>query len=112
VGLSRNRSCVDQIASLHIIVEQSLEWNSPLYINFIDHEKAFDSVDGETLWKLMRNYGVLTHLPRNELQNHPRRPAFEVKTGERQSCLLLAFLFLLVIDWIMKTTKTGRNNGI
>nr|KAG5699720.1 hypothetical protein BaRGS_022118 [Batillaria attramentaria] len=44
-GFRRNRSCADQIASLRIIVEQSLEWNSPLYINFIDYEKAFDSVD-------------------------------------------------------------------
>ena len=43
-GFRRNRSCADQIASLRIIVEQSLEWNSPLYINFIDFEKAFERV--------------------------------------------------------------------
>ena len=29
-----------------------------------------------------------------------------------KGCLLSPFLFLLVIDWIMKTTTTGRNNGI
>ena len=39
-------------------------WNShwsgtpPLYINFIDYEKAFDSVDRETVWKVLRHYGV------------------------------------------------------
>ena len=61
-GFRRNRSCADQIASLRIIVEQSLEWTppppSPFYINFIDYEKAFDSVDIETMWKPLRHYGV------------------------------------------------------
>ena len=102
-GFRRNRSCANQIASLRIIVEQSLEWNSPLYINFIDYEKAFDSVDRETLWKLLRHYGV----PEKIIALR-----FEVKTGVRQGCLLSPFLFLPVIDWIMKTITTGRNNGI
>ena len=57
-GFHRNRSCADQISSLRIIFEQSLEWNSPLHINFIDYEKAFDSVDRQTLWKLLGHYGV------------------------------------------------------
>jgi hypothetical protein len=29
-----------------------------LYINFIDFEKAYDSLDRETLWKLLRHYGI------------------------------------------------------
>ncbi|VDO93997.1 unnamed protein product, partial [Schistosoma curassoni] len=42
-------SCTDQIATLRIIVEQSIQWNSSLYINFMDYEKAFNSVDRRTL---------------------------------------------------------------
>ena len=122
-GFRKNRSCADQIASLRIIVEQSLEWNSPLYVNFIDYEKAFDSVDRETLWKLLRHYGVpqkIISLIRCTYQEMSCRIAhagqlsdsFEVKTGVRQGCLLSPFLFLLVIDWIMKTTTMDRRNGI
>ena len=104
-------------------MKQSLEWNSPLYINFINYEKAFDSVDRETMWKLLRHYGVTKKtisLIRCTFQDMSCRIAhagqlsesFEVKTGVRQGCLLSPFLLLLVIDWIMKTTTTGRNNGI
>ena len=46
-GYRAGRSCVDQIATLRIIIEQSLEWQSPLYVNFIDLRKAFDTVDME-----------------------------------------------------------------
>ncbi|VDO96660.1 unnamed protein product [Schistosoma curassoni] len=52
-GFRKYQFCADQIATLRIIVEQSIEWNSSLYINFIDYEKAFDSVDRGTLWKLL-----------------------------------------------------------
>ncbi|VDO51575.1 unnamed protein product [Schistosoma margrebowiei] len=48
----------NQVAALRIIGEQSIEWNSSLYINFIDYEKPFDRVDRTTLWKLLRHYGV------------------------------------------------------
>ena len=92
-------------------MEQSLEWNSPLYINFIDYEKAFNSVDRKTMWKLLRHYGVpekIISLIRCTYQNMSCRIAhtnqlsesFEVKTGVQKRCLLSPFLFLLVIDWM------------
>ncbi|VDP46563.1 unnamed protein product [Schistosoma curassoni] len=56
-GFRKDRSCTNQIATLRIIIEQSIEWNSSLYIN-IDYEKAFDRVDRRTLWKLLRHYGI------------------------------------------------------
>ena len=57
-GFQDGRSCTDEIATLRIIVEQSIEWQSSLYINFIDFEKAFDSISREVLWKLLRHYGM------------------------------------------------------
>ena len=95
----------------------------PLYLNFIDYEMAFDSVDRETMCKLLRHYGIpekIISLIRCTFQDMSCRTAhagqlsesFEVKTGVRQGCLLSSFLFLLVIDWVTKATTTGRNNGM
>ena len=47
-GFHPGRSCSDHIFTLRQILEQSKEWNTPLYINFIDLEKAFDSIHRES----------------------------------------------------------------
>ena len=57
-GFSKDRSCTDHIATLRIIIEQSKEWQTPLYLNFIDFEKAFDSVDRNVIWQLMHHYRI------------------------------------------------------
>lgn len=57
-GFRKDSSCIDQIATLRIGIEQSIEWNTSLYINFVDYEKAFDSFDRNTLWCFMSNYGI------------------------------------------------------
>lgn len=48
-GFRQDRSCTDHIATLRMIIEQSIEWQSPLYLTFVDFEKAFDSLDRETI---------------------------------------------------------------
>jgi len=54
----RERPCTDQIDTLRIILEQSIEWNSFLYVNFVDYGKAFDSLERESVWELMRHYAI------------------------------------------------------
>ena len=122
-GFRKNRSTIDQIATLRIIVEQSLEWNSQLVINFLDYEKVFDSIDRETLWKILRHHGIpqkLVNLIRSMYEDTTCRIVhagqltdnFSILTGVRQGCLLSPFLFILAIDWLMKETTQGRRNGI
>ena len=122
-GFRKDRSCTDQIATLRIILEQSLEWNSPVYTTFVDYEKAFDSVDREVLWKLLRHYGIpdkyITLIQKTYekctcrvIHNGVLSELFEMLTGVRQGCLLSPFLFLLVIDWIMRGTTEQHPDGI
>ena len=44
-GFITDQSCTDQITALRIIIEQSLERNTSLFLNFVDFEKAFGSLD-------------------------------------------------------------------
>ncbi|VDP68166.1 unnamed protein product [Schistosoma mattheei] len=122
-GFRKERSCTDQIATIRIIVKQSIKWNLSRYINFIDYEKAFDSVDKTTLWKLLRHYGVpdkMVNIIWNSYDGLKGKivhegqltDSFEVKIRVRQGCLLSYFLFLLMIDRIMKTSISEGKRGI
>ena len=57
-GFRPGRSCTDQIFTLRRIVERTMEYQQEAHINFIDFEKAFDSVDRECLWKITAWYGI------------------------------------------------------
>ena len=49
----QERSYTDQITTLRIIIEQSIEWNSPVYTNFIDFDSLYRETildANETLW--------------------------------------------------------------
>lgn len=122
-GFRSNRSCLDQILTLSNIVEQSVEWNTSLYIKFIDFEKAFDSMDRSTIWDIMRHYGIpekIAKIVESSYQGMSAKllfkqrtsKSFRVKTGVRQGCLLSLLLFLLVIDCVMKKVVGEGENGI
>ena len=60
-GFRKNKSTLDRIATLRIILEHSHEWNSDLIVNFIDYEfeTAFGCVDYETLWNILRHTSIM-----------------------------------------------------
>ena len=57
-GFRSGRGTMEQIFILRNILEQVNEWQATLYINFVDFEKAFDSVHGNGLWRIMSQYGI------------------------------------------------------
>ena len=122
-GFRKRRGCTDQIFALRNIIEQTLEWNCPLYINFIDFKKAFDSVHHDTLWKILRSYGVplkivslietfYNHFECSVILSNTSSEWFTVKSGVRQGCILSPILFLVVVDWVMRKTTSDKPRGI
>ncbi len=57
-GFKQSKSFANQIATLRISLEQSQEFQSSLYAVFLDFEKAFESLNREVLWQLMRHHGI------------------------------------------------------
>ena len=47
-----------QFFALRNIVENCIKCNSHLFINFVDFRKAFDSIRRDTLWTVIRHYGL------------------------------------------------------
>ena len=51
-----------QIANIHWIVEKRREFQENIYFRFIDYTKAFDCVDHNELWKILKDMGIPDHL--------------------------------------------------
>ena len=122
-GFRKGRGTTDQIFILRNIIEQCVEWQAPLYINFIDFEKAFDSIHRETLWKIMELYGVPSKIlstiqklyENNEIcviNNGLQSDWVRIESGVKQGCGMSGFLFLLVLDWVMRNSAEVNNTGL
>ena len=67
-GFTKGRGTKDQIANIRWIMEKATEFQKNICICFIDYAKAFDCVDHNKLWKILREMGIpdyLTCLLRN-----------------------------------------------
>ena len=55
-GFRKGRGTRDQIANIRWIMEKAREFQKNIYFCFIDYAKAFDCVDHNKLWKIMKEY--------------------------------------------------------
>jgi len=122
-GFRKGRGCIDQMFAIRNIIEQCIEWKTPLFINYIDFRKAFDSVHRKTLRKILRSYGIplkictlmkafydnfeCSVMPGNSISE-----PFSVKYGVRQEYIMSPILFLVVIDWIQGQATSDKSRGI
>ena len=61
-GFRKGRGTRDQIANIYWIIEKAREFQKNIYFCFIDYAKAFDCVDHNKLWKILKEMGIPDHL--------------------------------------------------
>ena len=61
-GFRKGRGTRDQIAKICWIIEKAREFQKTIYFCFIDYAKAFDCVDHNKLWKILKEMGIPDHL--------------------------------------------------
>ena len=61
-GFRKGRGTRDQTANIHWIIKNATEFQKNIYFCFIDYAKAFDCVDHNKLWKLLKEIGIPDHL--------------------------------------------------
>ena len=109
-GFRKDRGNRDQIANICWIIEKA-EFQKSISFSFIDYAKAFDCVDYNQLWKILKEMGIPDHLTcllRNRMQvrkqvrtGHGTTDWFQIGKGVRQGCILSPCLFNLHAECIM-----------
>ena len=61
-GFRKGRRTRDQIANIHWIIKKARKFQKNIYFYFIDYAKAFDCVDHNKLWKILKEMGIPDHL--------------------------------------------------
>ena len=103
-GFRKGRGTRDQIANILWIIEKAREFQKNIYFCFIDYAKAFDCVDHNTLWKILKEMGIPDHLTcllRNLYAGqeatvrtgHRKTDWFQIGKGVCQGCILSPCLF-------------------
>ena len=98
-GFRKSRGTRDQIANIRWIIEKAREFQKNIYFCFIDYAKAFDCVDHNKLWKILKERGIPDHLTcflRNQYAGqeatvrtgHGTTDWFQIGKGVHQGCIL------------------------
>ena len=112
-GSRKGRGMRDQIATICWIIEKARKFQKNIYFCFIDYAKAFDCVDHNKLWKILKEMGIQDHLTcllRNPYAGqeatvrtgHGTTDWFQIRKGVCQGCILSPCLFNLYAEYLMR----------
>ena len=112
-GFRKGRRTRDQIANICWILEKAIEFQKTIYFCFIDYAKAFDCVDNNKLWKILKEMGIPDHLTcllRNVYADqeetvrsgHRTTDWIQIGKGVYQGCISSPCLFNFCAEYIMR----------
>uniref|UniRef100_A0A8C5CRJ5 Reverse transcriptase domain-containing protein n=1 Tax=Gadus morhua TaxID=8049 RepID=A0A8C5CRJ5_GADMO len=118
-GFRPGRGTTDQLFTLARILEGAWEYAHPVYMCFVDLEKAYDRVPREKLWEVLREYGVRGSILRAIQSLYSQSEScvrvlgsqsvsFSVGAGLRQGCALSPILFVIYMDRISRRSRGGE----
>ena len=118
-GFRKGRGTRDQIANIRWIIEKATYFQENVYFCFIDYAKAFDCVDHNKLWKILKEMEIPDHLTcllRNLYAGeeatvraaHGITDWFRIGKGVRQGCILSPCLFNLFAEYIMWNARLSE----
>ena len=111
-GFRKGRGTRYQNANIHWITEKAREFQKNIYLHFIDYTKAFECVDHNKLWKILKEMGIPDHLicllrnlyagqEATVRSRHGTPDWFKIGKGVHQCCILSPCLFNLYVEYIM-----------
>ena len=112
----KGRGTRDQIANILQIIDKAREFQRKIYFCFIDYAKAFDYLDHNKLWKILRETEISDHLTcllrnlyagqeANVRTGHGTTHWFQIGKGVCQGCILSPCLFNLYAEYIMQNAR-------
>ena len=112
-GFRKGRGTRDQIANIRWIIQKAREFQKNIYFCFIYYAKAFDCVDYNKVWKILKEMKIPDHLTcvlRNLYAGqeatvrigHGTTDWFQIRKGVGQGCILSPCLFNLYAEYIMR----------
>ena len=112
-GFRKGRGTRHQIANIHWIIEKAREFQKNIYFCFIDYAKAFDCVDHNKLWKILKEMGIPDHLicllrylyagqEATVRTGHGITDWFQIGKAVRQGYILSTCLFNLYAEYFMR----------
>ena len=116
-GFRKGRGTRDQMANIHWIIEKARDLQKNIYFCITDYAKAFDCVDHNQLWKILKEMWISDHLTcllinlyagqeATVRTGHGTTDWFQIEKGVHQGCILSPCLFNLYAEYIM------RNSGL